>query len=64
MRLEVSLTFCHRNEIQTVTFPPRGKHSHYLCGIESRNLANERTGLVFFLMKRVNMFEVFFVQSL
>ena len=64
MRLEVSLTFCHRNEIQMVTFPPQGKHPHYFIGIESRNLADERPALVFFLMKRVNMFEVFFVQSL
>ena len=48
MRLEVSLKFCHRNEIQTVTFPPQGKHPHYFFGIESRNLANERQVWSFF----------------
>ena len=64
MRLEVGLTFCHRSEIQMVMFPPEGKHPHYFLGIESRNLADERPGLFFFLMRRVNMFEVCFFQSL
>lgn len=64
MRLEVRLTFCHCSEIQMVTFPPQGRHLHYLLELSLEILANERPGLVFFLMERVNMFEVFFVQSL